>query len=396
MIWQIRRYVCPNAARRYSLTGASSPCWISMGDANRSSLELFFLGCVLSVAEQIERARLNADIIFSYRLDAAAYKNGDLFRRDLSVYFVRRSQELSTECSFIVICDVADCYSRISHHKLDNALRIVGCNNNTRYCILQYLQYQWGVCASVCQSVDPRLAFWPNSALNNLSHHIIQDAGAKFLRYADDFHFFCNSKKEAYELLVQLSTALDNEGLSLQRSKTRILTSSEFTQMTKGLFGEEGDLNSPIHRLMSLSLRYDPYSRHASEKYEELKREIEDIDVVGLLNEQLARTRVHVAATKKIVAALSLIDSDQLFGVLASMLTRLTSLYPIATSVLITIANVFDRLSLEEKEAICVQLRELYLSGHEVMSVPTHVAYAIRMIRETQQYSESKFLASVL
>lgn len=352
----------------------------------------FFLGCVISIAEYIEHARLPHTVVFSYRLDKGAYATGDLFRRDISwLDFMRRSEELSADYAFVVVCDISDCYARISHHKLDNALRMVGSPDPVRHAILRYLGFLTGTRSSGLPIGGPAARILAELALNN-SDRILSDSGISFVRYADDYHIFCDNRKEAYERLVTISTALDNEGLSLQRSKTRILSRAEFAQINKNILGTEETINSPVHRLMSLGLRYDPYSARAAEHYEALRRELTQIDIVGLLNEQLAKTRVHIAATKKIIAALALIDEAARFGAVASMLNSIDVLYPIAANVLIAISDLFPSLTTEQQDEVCARLRDLYNGGHEVMGLPIHVAFSIRIIGQRNTAENQSFL----
>jgi hypothetical protein len=94
--------------------------------------------------------------------------------------------------------------------------------------------------------------------------------GIPFCRYVDDFHIFANSKEEAFRHLFFLAQILFNEGLSLQRTKTRILPCAEMQEASAhlDLAGTE-DISSlpPEARLMRLAVRYDPYSPTADQDY---------------------------------------------------------------------------------------------------------------------------------
>jgi hypothetical protein len=161
-----------------------------------------------------------------------------------------------------------------------------------------------------------------------------------FARYADDYHLFCDSKQEAYLALRTISETLGKEGLVLQRSKTRILTKAEFSAQVASVLGSDEAQPTPARRLMALSLRYDPYSANAMENYLQLREELSKIDIVGLLNEQLARSQIHIATTKKIVAALRHIDPEYQLGAVVSLLDNMTSLHPIASLVLIAVRDI--------------------------------------------------------
>lgn len=53
--------------------------------------------------------------------------------------------------------------------------------------------------------------------------------GINFIRFVDDYLIFAESRERAHSALIRLNELLlTNEGLSLQKAKTRILTSAEF------------------------------------------------------------------------------------------------------------------------------------------------------------------------
>src|ERR1700688_1595631 len=84
----------------------------------------FLLGSCLSIATQIETSRIptNKKMIFSYRFNEGL-SDGKIFRADIGWHdFIQHSIEMAEHAKYVVVCDIADCYQRISHHRLDNAL----------------------------------------------------------------------------------------------------------------------------------------------------------------------------------------------------------------------------------------------------------------------------------
>ncbi|MBB6409768.1 RNA-directed DNA polymerase [Mesorhizobium sangaii] len=352
----------------------------------------FLLGCVLSIAEAIEASRLGTDRVFSYRLNETSYLSGELFSRAVSWRdFISNSVAECEKHQYVVTCDIADCYSRASHHKLDNSLRIIGSQPPIRKIILEYMSHLTGTRSAGLPIGGPAARILSELALNNSDQYLFS-SDIKFFRYADDYHVFCSSKKEAHEVIVKIYKALDNEGLSLQKSKTRILTTSEFKNVLSQIKGDDNDTRSPTQRLMSLTLRFDPYTPNAAEQYEELKDELQGIDVVALLNEQLSQTRVHIPTTRKIVEALKLVSANAKYGAMLSMLDNMDALYPIAPTVFQTIYQVIDELGAKEKAEVCARLVDLYDSGHEVMALDMHVAYANRIIGKSNSISNRNYL----
>src|SRR5207302_5936539 len=86
---------------------------------------LYVLAAVIALGRDIEAARLPVDrqIVFSYRFDPDS-ATGQLFRSDISWReFQTRSLTLCEQFPFVLICDISEFYSRIYHHRLENALQ---------------------------------------------------------------------------------------------------------------------------------------------------------------------------------------------------------------------------------------------------------------------------------
>jgi hypothetical protein len=65
--------------------------------------------------------------------------------------------------------------------------------------------------------------------LLNQIDSLLRFEGIEFCRFADDYHLFSDSYEGAFRNLVFLSEKLlMNQGLQLQKSKTRIMTGAEF------------------------------------------------------------------------------------------------------------------------------------------------------------------------
>ena len=105
---------------------------------------VYFLSLVISIADKIEIERLgtNKKIVHSYRY-SPDYKTGTLFNNDINWQsFQRQSLDVLNTDNFqhVVICDIADYYSRIYHHKLENALLRLGIEDDTPKRIIGILQ----------------------------------------------------------------------------------------------------------------------------------------------------------------------------------------------------------------------------------------------------------------
>lgn len=180
------------------------------------------------------------------------------------------------------------------------------------------------------------------------------------------------------------------QGLSLQKSKTRILTSAEFKATSpvqtdevderEAGVDEEVQRHQTARRLFRFSIRFDPYSPTAENDYELLKDELRQFDIMGLLRSELQKSRIHAALSKKIIQAIRYLDERFRDEAILSLLNNCDVLYPVFSSVLILLDKVYDDLSEQTKDIVIEKLRELIDSHSHIMRVDVHVSYAIRVI----------------
>src|SRR5208282_359561 len=317
---------------------------------------LYFLSLVLSIAESIEEARLPPEIncIFSYR-----YKwnemTADLF--DARYHwgaFMECSLRHAKSHKFIVLCDISEFYPRLGHHRLENALLHLSVQSDAHKRIMTFLSNFSNASSFGLPVGGPAARILSELVLNQIDRLLLTE-GVAFCRFADDFHIFCDSTEEAYGSLIFLTEKLfRNQGLQLQKSKTRIMSSAEFAA-TSPLRIDDHDapaaepkttvLQEQARGLLRLSLRFDPYSATARADYEALKAELEKFDVLGLLREELSKSRIHISLTRKLVNALKYIDRVHQDDAIISLINNAELLYPIFPAVLTVVKTVFNDLS---------------------------------------------------
>jgi len=182
----------------------------------------YYLSLVISLADHLEAQRISLaeNTAFSYRFSWNA-SNSALFKDSTWLDYRRECIRQSKNFTFIVQTDIADFYPRINHHRLDNALKRLGAGPDTPNRIIKLLSIFSETASYGVPVGGPGSRILAELALNDSDQHL-RNRGIKFCRYADDYCLFCNSKSEAYSLIVMLSNKLANEGLSLQKHKTRI------------------------------------------------------------------------------------------------------------------------------------------------------------------------------
>src|ERR1700677_1789521 len=352
---------------------------------------LYFLTCVLSIADLIELQRMPIQdkSVFSYRYNYDD-KTGDLFDRTIGWHeFIRTSEEYSLNNNFVVVCDISEFYPRLGHHRLENALKHVAGGTQYPKNIMAFLSNFTNTNSFGLPVGGPAARLLSELTINQIDRLLHVD-GVTFARFADDYHLFARTRDEAYRILIYLSDKLYlNQGLTLQKSKTRIMSSAEF-RATSPLAGrdlvapeEEGEAVAASHKanqLLQFSLRFDPYSPSAQEDYEHLKEEVRRFDIVLLLKEELLKSRVHLALARKIVSAVRYLDDNSKNDAILSIVDNCDLLYPILSSVLLTLSQVFAELFEKTKIETASKLSKLIREDSHVFRVDIHLAYAIRVL----------------
>ena len=346
----------------------------------------YFLACVLAIAEKVEnkRIRKSDEVVFSYRFSPDR-ASGDLFDRDYSwPRFMRRSLEVCKSYEHVVICDISEFYPRIGHHRLENALKHIDDSSDIPHRIMEFLKNFTNTRSFGLPIGGPAARILSELTLNQIDR-LLKLNGIEFVRYADDYHLFSNDKNHAYQQLIFLSEKLFiNQGLSLQKSKTRIISTSEF-RATSPVEDENNEANDvegilPQRSLFGFPISFDPYSPTATQDYERLKGELRRFDIMGLLRSELQKSRIHAALSRRIIQAVRYLDENVRDEAVRSILSNAEILYPIFSSVLILLDRIFDDLSEETQNYTIQTIRDLIASRSPLMGVDIHLAFAIRVL----------------
>lgn len=343
----------------------------------------YILGLVISIGENIERVRIpvSKNTIFSYRFKLDT-EHHSLFDKIGRLEFQKKSLENAEEYKYVLICDISEFYPRIYHHRLENSLTQLGLGTDIPTRIMKFLQH----CAnnnSYGLPIGGPAARLLSELLLNRTDNLMKSDGITFCRFADDYHIFGQTIEQIYQNLVFISEKLlKNEGLSLQKSKTRIMTTDEFIASSE-FNDEDAELEGHAleeKRFLSVSLRFDPYSQTPEEDYEALKAEVHNYDIVGMLGREMAKSRIHGALTKKLINAVKFLNPKIMSGTVRSLVDNINILSPVFPNVMILIKEIFTKLDDNMQNYICAKLRELIINNSYIMQVDLNLAYAIRVL----------------
>lgn len=358
----------------------------------------YLLALVVGIAENIESNRIPIEkkVVYSYRYQPSI-DDGSLFSKENNwTAFQKDSLEMAEdeECKFVVICDIADFYNRIYHHRLENALdRLKYCDETPKR-IMKLLQKFSGTNSYGLPIGGPAARILAELALTG-TDKILTMNGIKFKRFVDDYHIFCNSLEEAHSHLSFLAIKLlKNEGLSLQKHKTQILSKAEFKNLVAARMRFETDDLKEKHQaqFMALHIHYDPYSDNAVDEYEGIKEELSKYDIVSLLNEELRKSRIHQQFSKQILKSFNILGSNIVSQSFISICNKIESFYPIFPSLMMSLFANYDKLDSQAKSIVIEKLQEMVRENSYILQLELNVAYLVRVLGKEYSYENEEVL----
>lgn len=361
----------------------------------------FFLGIVIALGEKIENDRIPIDEgrVYSYR---HKWSNEDktLFDQDIGWrQFMERSTELASNSPYVLVCDIADFYPRIYHHRLENALlQIAGHGEYSDHPKrINTLLSRFSATKSYGLPVGGPAARTLAEVVLNPIDKLLRMRGVEFCRFVDDYHIFAATREQAYQHLIFLTEKmLSNEGLSLQKSKTRIMSGAEFVRSSNTKFGrEESDINEiNTRRFLRLRIHFDPYSTAPEDQYEKIKEDLSDFDVIGMLSRELRKTRVHGALTRQLLRAIRYLNDDVTSSTAKLLVNSFDTLTPVFPQVMLLLYRVMDRLSESVRTYVHMKIQDLFLKDSYLIRIDVNRMYALRVLGKHWSQENESILAA--
>ena len=193
---------------------------------------LIYASLVYEISADIEASRISIadEVVFLYRVSTT--KEGQLFDPGIGYRsFLDKCQsklnEYSNNC-VVTTADISDFYSRIYHHRLENALRVATTKTSHVTAIMGLLSGWNGT-----ETFGIPVGSAPSRVLAEITLSDVDEAllanGIDFIRYNDDYRIFSSNHTKAYQQLAFLAeTLFKNHGLSLQPQKTATYSAMVF------------------------------------------------------------------------------------------------------------------------------------------------------------------------
>lgn len=356
-----------------------------------------YLGWVLSIADEIEKVRqpIERHRVFSYR-----YKwdeeNASCFRRDINWRsFIEKSLEKAESSSFVVSCDISEFYLRVNHHRIENAILHLPNSDYSAPRIKAFLSHLSNTYSFGLPVGGPASRLISELVLAQIDSLLVSRE-IDYVRFADDYYLFADTPDQAFRALVTLTQLLiDNQGLQLQKSKTRIMTSSEFIASNPLVHDDDEGVEAPLgaarQALLSINVYYDPYSPNAEQDYHAVKEELDRYPIMDIIRAELKKSRVDITLARRLIGLARFLEGPLLFDAVKTLVENHEILYPVYYNVMILAKSVYDRLDEATQQFVLDHVRNIIKNASRVMVLDLNVQYAIRLL-SVQNSEESRQL----
>jgi hypothetical protein len=246
--------------------------------------QLLYTAAVFEAAPLVEAARIPRDlkVACSHRLDLTpegAFFSPDTGWKD----FHTRSKELArtNQFSHVLLADISDFYNQLGQHRIQNALEMVAVSAERSRNVEKFLN-QLTAKQSQGLPVGPTASdVLAEACLIDVDNFLLRQ-NLPHVRYADDFHIFCTSRRQAIEIRHALSEYLFAvHRLSLGSSKSSVQHVSQFLKELSD--PEEAEQQAKVDKLSELIRAFeeehggysfeDPESPDKSEMLGQAERE---------------------------------------------------------------------------------------------------------------------------
>lgn len=345
-----------------------------------------YLSWVLALADKIEAARQpsNKNNVFSYRYDWNN-ETSTCFQKDMNWRrFIETALEKAKNYKHVTSCDISEFYLRINHHRIENALNHLP---DSEYCasrIKRFLSnlsntYSFGL------PVGGQASRLISELVLSQIDSLLVAKGIDFIRFADDYFLFSETPDHAFRSLVTLTQLLiNNQGLQLQKSKTKIMTAAEFIASNPLIYDDGEDDPSPLgearQAVLAINMHFDPYSPTADEDYKALKAELDKFPIMEIIRAELGKSRVDIGLARRLISITKYLEPPLLDDAIKTLIENDEILYPVYYNVLICAKDCFERLSEPTKTFIIDYIQKMFEGSSKLMAVDLIAQYAIRFL----------------
>ena len=280
---------------------------------------IYFNGLGIAIADAFESSR--QDSVFSYRF--LRDSDAEIFRRESSWKAFRESAiaacDAASETAVVAQTDISSFYESISHHHIENHLNDLFSGDRRVPKQINALLNKFSAGRSFGLPVGGQCSRILAELFLSPVDNLLSESRIVWRRYVDDYILIADSYAAAYKGLALLSHALADYGITLNRTKTIILTSKHFADYVRTQLGRTTDEAS---KLLEIDLHFDPYSDSPRENYETLRTVVRGLPVHRLLNQELEKAQPDTFLVSQIGRTLRLQEPEVSLDLCKTLLSR--------------------------------------------------------------------------
>ena len=268
------RLLVPTGSDGFRISTKIHPFW-----------NVYFNGLGVAIAEKYEPQRSARAHSYRYLQEGSG-----LFDRD-RYWRAYREATLSDEGledpnAVVVQTDISSFYEHIYHHRLESCIGDLFPTCSTVALQIGRFLSKFASGRSFGLPVGGQCARILAEVMMSPIDQVLSDEAIVWHRYVDDFTLITRSKENAYHALAVLSHALADYGLSLNRSKTTILTAKHYIDYVNTQLSSSRDESSILREI---DLHFDPYSDSARADFGELIETVRSLNIQALLDLELQK-----------------------------------------------------------------------------------------------------------
>jgi hypothetical protein len=269
------RLVAPSGPAGFRVVTKIHPFW-----------NIYLNGLGIAIAEALEPQRSENAHSYRYLPDGGIQLFDDSRSWRAFKEVTVTHAEHAGENSVIVQTDISSFYEHVSHHYIENIINALGGESAQVSKQVNALLSKLSAGRSFGLPVGGQGARILAELFLNEIDAALTSYGIHWHRYVDDYVLVAPTTSEAYRALAVLAQCLMDYGLTLNKSKTVLLTSKHYTDYVRAQLGAGDD---EATKLRSIDLKFDPYSDNADAEYESLRETVESLEVRRLLNRELEK-----------------------------------------------------------------------------------------------------------
>lgn len=337
---------------------------------------LFYLGLVISKGVDLERRRLPKDYsaIFSYRF-LKDQTESRIFDKSVTYHQFRdRGIELASKYGYMVEADISDFFSRIYVHDVGRSVCDITDDSYER--VVENFLMSINTHETIGLPTGPHASNYLAELVLNDLDRLLLSRGIVFCRYVDNILVFGKTKEESYKNMFILADFLDRRyHLSLQASKTRILSTSKYLNIMSTTSEAAMAVDVAIHKSEVIETWVESVSEYdlgsPEEVYEELseeeKTEIDSIHFHELLQGLVEEDKPDFQRVRTI---LRLARGSRYTGILELLKDHFDLLLPVVVDIMKYLQSISPQLDDNEAKLVKEALLHLLLKSPDIAYMP--------------------------